>query len=60
MKSSLTRRSFVKATSAGLAGIGFLATGAKSLYAAAVNKSNTLALQGGTPVRSKPFSRLGL
>jgi perosamine synthetase len=57
MKPSLTRRSFVKATSAGLAGIGFLTAGAKSLYAAATNKSNTLALQGGTPVRSKPFSQ---
>jgi dTDP-4-amino-4,6-dideoxygalactose transaminase len=57
MKSSLTRRSFVKATSAGLAGIGFLAAGAKSLYAAAMNKSNTLALNGGTPVRAKPFSQ---
>lgn len=56
MKSSLTRRSFVKATSAGLAGVGLLAAGAKSLYAAAANKSNTLALHGGTPVRSKPFS----
>jgi len=58
MKSSLTRRSFVKATSAGLAGLGFLAAGAKSLYAAAVNKSDTLALKGGTPVRGKPFSQV--
>jgi dTDP-4-amino-4,6-dideoxygalactose transaminase len=57
MKPSLTRRSFVKATSAGLAGIGFLATGAKSLYAAAAGQSNVLALKGGTPVRSKPFSQ---
>jgi perosamine synthetase len=57
MKPSLTRRSFVKATSAGLASIGFLAAGAKSLYAAATNKSNTLALKGGTPVRAKAFSQ---
>ncbi len=57
MKSAFTRRSFVKATSAGLAGIGFLAAGAKSLYAAATSKSNVLALKGGTPVRSKPFSQ---
>jgi hypothetical protein len=42
MKSSLTHRTFVKATSAGLAGLGCLATGAKSLYAAAVGKANTL------------------
>ena len=57
MKSSLTRRSFVKATSAGLAGIGFLAAGAKSLYAAATSKTNMLALKGGTPVRAKAFSQ---
>ncbi len=57
MKTSLTRRSFVKATSAGVVGIGFLAAGAKSLYAAATGKSNVLALKGGTPVRSKPFSQ---
>jgi hypothetical protein len=56
MKPSLTRRSFVKKTSAGLAGISLLATGAKSLFAAAANKSSTLAINGGTPVRSKPFS----
>ena len=34
MKSSLTRRSFVKSASAGLAGISLLAAGARSLYAA--------------------------
>jgi len=55
MRSPLTRRSFVKETSAGLAGLGLLAQ-VKSLYAGAGNKANTLALQGGTPVRSKPFS----
>jgi perosamine synthetase len=55
MKPSLTRRSFVKATSAAVAGFGALAAGAKSLYGAAVSKAGTLALQGGTPVRSRPF-----
>jgi dTDP-4-amino-4,6-dideoxygalactose transaminase len=57
MKPFLTRRSFVKATSAGVAGIGFLAAGAKSLYAAAVSKSNALAISGGTPIRGKSFSQ---
>ena len=56
MKPSLTRRSFVKAASAGLAGAGFLAAGARSLYAAVASKANTLALHGGTPVRAKRFS----
>jgi len=53
---SLTRRSFVKKTSAGLAGISLLTGGIKSLYAGAGNKADTLALLGGTPVRGKPFS----
>lgn len=57
MKSRLTRRSFVKKASAGLAGIGLLATGAKPLRADAASKANTLAIHGGTPVRSKPFSQ---
>ena len=56
MKSSLTRRSFVKTTSAAMAGAAWLAGGAKSLYAGATGKANTLALQGGAPVRSRPFS----
>ncbi len=56
MKPSLTRRSFVKRASAGLAGISILVTEAKSLYAGAASKTGALALQGGTPVRSKPFS----
>lgn len=56
MKPSLTRRSFVKAASAGLAGAGFLAAAGRSLYAAVASKANTLALHGGTPVRAKPFS----
>jgi perosamine synthetase len=56
MKSPLTRRSFVKKASAGLAGISLLAASAKSLYAGAANKANLLAIHGGTPVRGKPFS----
>jgi len=55
MKSRLTRRSFVKKASAGLAGISLLAASAKSLCAGAMNKANTLAIHGGTPVRAKPF-----
>jgi dTDP-4-amino-4,6-dideoxygalactose transaminase len=58
MKPSLTRRSFVKKTSAGLAGISLLAATAKSVYAAAAGNADTLALNGGTPVRSKPFSQV--
>jgi dTDP-4-amino-4,6-dideoxygalactose transaminase len=56
MKPSLTRRSFVKATSAGLAGAGFLAAGTRAPHAAAAGKAETLALVGGTPVRAEPFS----
>ncbi len=56
MKSRMTRRSFVKKASAGLAGISFLAASTKSLYAGAANKANMLAIHGGTPVRVKPFS----
>ncbi|MGB2824478.1 MAG: DegT/DnrJ/EryC1/StrS family aminotransferase [Phycisphaerae bacterium] len=56
MKPSLTRRSFVKAASAGLAGAGLLAAAARSLHAVVARKANTLALHGGTPVRAKPFS----
>jgi len=56
MKSHLTRRSFVKKASAGLAGISVLAASAKSLYAGAASKADALAIHGGTPVRGKPFS----
>ena len=56
MRPSLTRRSFVKTTSAGLATASLLAGGVKSLYAGATGKSKTLALHGGTPVRRTPFS----
>jgi len=58
MKLPLTRRSFVKRTLAGLAGISLLAATAKSAYAAAAGKADTLALNGGTPVRSMPFSQV--
>jgi len=57
MKSRLTRRSFVKKVSAGLAGVGFLAASRKSLFAGAANKANTLAIHGGTPIRATPFSQ---
>jgi dTDP-4-amino-4,6-dideoxygalactose transaminase len=52
----LTRRSFVKTTSASLAALGFLSAGVKSLYAGTAGKAKTLALHGGTPVRAQPFS----
>ena len=58
MRPSLTRRSFVKSTSAGLAAASFLSAGVKSLYAGASGKARTLALHGGTPVRAKPFSKV--
>lgn len=58
MRFSLTRRSFVRNTSASLAGLTLAGTGVKSLLAAATGKANQLALQGGTPVRSKPFSEV--
>jgi dTDP-4-amino-4,6-dideoxygalactose transaminase len=57
MRPSLTRRSFVKTTSASLAAVGFLSGSVKSLCAAASGKAETLALHGGTPVRPKPFSK---
>ena len=53
MRASLTRRSFVKNSSAGLA---LAAIGVRSLRAGTAGKANKLALQGGTPVRSRPFS----
>jgi len=53
-KSSLTRRSFIKKTSAGLAGAA-LAAGAGSLYGNIVKKTSKLALLGGAAVRTKPF-----
>jgi len=55
-KSSLTRRSFIKETSAKLAGAALAATGTGSLFAGVGQKAEKLAILGGTPVRSKPFS----
>lgn len=55
LKSGLTRRSFVKGSSAGLAGITLAGLTSKSL-AAFSRKADKLALLGGPPVRSKPFS----
>lgn len=55
-KSTLTRRSFVKRSSAGLAGLGL--TGFTSPpFAAMSGKPGKLAMLGGTPVRSKPFPK---
>lgn len=59
MKSSLShlsRRLFMKEASAGLAGISLLGAGVKSMYAGTASKTNTLAIKGGAPVRSRPFS----
>jgi len=53
--SLLTRRSFIKKTSARLAGAALAAGGTSSLYGNIVKKTKTLALLGGTPVRIKPF-----
>lgn len=53
-KLSLTRRSFIKKTSAGLAGAA-LAAGTSSLYGSVVKKTKKLALLGGAPVRTKKF-----
>jgi perosamine synthetase len=55
LKSGLTRRSFVKGSSAGLAGISLAGLTSTSMAALSA-KSDKLALFGGSPVRSKPFS----
>ncbi len=54
--SSLTRRSFIKETSAKLAGAVVAATATGSLFANVGKKADKLAILGGTPVRTKPFS----
>jgi len=54
-KFSLTRRSFIKKTSVGLAGAALTVTGASSLYGNVFKNASALAIQGGTPVRNKPF-----
>ncbi len=53
--STITRRSFIKKTSAGLAGAAFAGTATSSFCASAFGRTNELALLGGTPVRSKKF-----
>ena len=53
-KSSLTRRAFVKGSSAGLATAGLAGFTSKSL-AGFSQKTSKLALLGGSPVRSTPF-----
>jgi dTDP-4-amino-4,6-dideoxygalactose transaminase len=58
MKKTLTRRSFVKRTSAALAAAA-AATKTPNLLAANTRAgADKLALLGGTPVRSKPFSQV--
>ena len=52
---ALTRRSFMKKTSAGLAGAALAGAGTSSLYANFIKKTDKLAVLGGTPVRGKPF-----
>lgn len=54
--SGLTRRSFIKTTSAGLAGVAVAGAGTSSLYANFIKKTGKLAVLDGTPVRTKPFS----
>ncbi|MFB0525317.1 MAG: twin-arginine translocation signal domain-containing protein, partial [Phycisphaerae bacterium] len=54
-KPSLTRRSFIKKASTGLAGAALAATGTSSLCANLVKKADKLAILGGNPVRNKPF-----
>jgi dTDP-4-amino-4,6-dideoxygalactose transaminase len=50
---SLTRRTFVKKTSAGAAGAAIATSGLSSLYANDIQDGNKLALLGGTPVRQR-------
>jgi perosamine synthetase len=57
MRSFLTRRSFMKKTSASLTGAALAVAGTSSLYANAGNNSNKLALLGGSPVRTKSFDQ---
>ncbi len=52
---TLTRRSFIKKSSAGLAGAALACVGTSSLYGNVIKKTNKLALLGGTPVRTKKF-----
>ena len=52
---TLTRRSFIKKSSAGLAGAALAGAGTSSLRANFISKTKKLALLGGTPVRAKKF-----
>lgn len=55
MRSPLTRRSFIKRTSAILVSAAVSAAGARSLYADVVKKADSLAIKGGDAVRTKPY-----
>ena len=57
MGSLLTRRSFMKKTSAGLTGAALVAVAPGSLRANAAGNANKLAVLGGTPVRTKSFDQ---
>jgi len=57
MRPLLTRRSFMKKTSARLTGAALAVAGTSSLYANADSSSNKLALLGGSPVRTKTFEQ---
>ena len=57
MRSFLTRRSFIKKTSAGLTGAALAAVVPGSLHASAAGKANKLAVLGGTAVRTKSFDQ---
>ncbi|MBN1123378.1 MAG: DegT/DnrJ/EryC1/StrS family aminotransferase [Sedimentisphaerales bacterium] len=56
MKTSYSRRSFLKKTSAALAITGGTTGAVCTMYAQATGSANVLALFGGTPVRTKSFS----
>jgi len=58
MRSLLTRRSFMKKTSAGLTGAALAAVAAGPLRANVAGNSSKLAALGGSPVRAKPFSEV--
>jgi len=57
MTTSWTRRLFVKRGSSGLAAAALASSATAGICAEGVNKAGILAMQGGTPVRSKPLSR---
>jgi len=56
MKQSLTRRSFVKRTSAALVAAAAASHAPQVIVAGSVRSADKLALLGGTPVRDTPFS----